>query len=628
MGSLWHLDFHHGSLQGADRPRPVATAASRWACSTTTRDCAATCSGTSRRPPRIWCTGSRRRFRSGACPRALMTDNGGAMIAEEVTEGLLRLGIVHETTLPDSPYQNGKQESFWATLEGRLLAMLDGVTELTLALLNEATQAWVEIEYNRAVHREIGCSPLERFAQAPDVLRESPSTEALRERFAAGQAPHEATGRSLWKACVSRSPRYRHFRDVVVRYARWDLGRVDLVDPRSGTGEVLYPLDRKANADGQRRRSSPEERPERDAEAPATGVELPPLLTQTLAEYSATGLPPAYLPQKAAFPPRRHVMNAKRLLSLWGLKWNPFSPELPSEALLVTAGSRTSPGGSSNGPGGRLRVDLGRVGHRQVGGAADSRRTPGGASRRGGRRTRKAAVPPRRLLPRVGRRLLGEARPLESLGRIQGPARALAGPPDGHSRIKPVLLIDEAQEMSPEVLSELRILSSADFDARSLLTVVLSGDGRLLERLRHPDLVPLASRIRTRLHTEAASREELSELLSHALAKAGNAALMTTELMDTLVDHAAGNYRLLMTLGGELLAYGMARSRPARREVLPGSLSAGTGAREPRRRKRGPDHDRGTFSAAASRGPRGKSPRRSRPRAGWSTSSGATRRSA
>ena len=47
------------------------------------------------------------------------------------------------------------------------------------------------------------------------------------------------------------------------------------------------------------------------------------------------------------------------------------------------------------------------------------------------------------------------------------------------SRIKPVLLVDEAQEMAPEVLSELRILSSADFDATSLLTVVLSGDGRL-----------------------------------------------------------------------------------------------------------------------------------------------------
>src|SRR6202044_748072 len=105
------------------------------------------------------------------------------------------------------------------------------------------------------------------------------------------------------------------------------------------------------------------------------------------------------------------------------------------------------------------------------------------------------------------------------------------------SRIRPVLLIDEAQEMSPEVLSELRILSSADFDATSLLTVVLSGDGRLVELLRHEDLVPLGSRIRTRLVTEATPRDELLELLRHALLKAGNASLMTVELMETLVDH-------------------------------------------------------------------------------------------
>jgi type II secretory pathway predicted ATPase ExeA len=126
------------------------------------------------------------------------------------------------------------------------------------------------------------------------------------------------------------------------------------------------------------------------------------------------------------------------------------------------------------------------------------------------------------------------------------------------SRIRPVLLVDEAQEMSPDVLGELRILSSADFDATSLLTVVFAGDGRLLELLRHEDLVPLGTRIRARLVTEAASRDELLELLRHALSKAGNATLMTAELMDTLVDHSAGNYRLLMTMGAELLAYGMA----------------------------------------------------------------------
>jgi type II secretory pathway predicted ATPase ExeA len=122
-----------------------------------------------------------------------------------------------------------------------------------------------------------------------------------------------------------------------------------------------------------------------------------------------------------------------------------------------------------------------------------------------------------------------------------------------------VLLVDEAQQMEPDVLNELRILSSADFDATSLLTVVLAGDNRLPELFRRDDLIPLATRIRTRLVMESASREELSELLSYALATAGNASLMTPELIGTLVDHSSGNYRLLMTMAGELLAYGLNR---------------------------------------------------------------------
>ena len=70
-------------------------------------------------------------------PRSDLSDNGAAMIAHETTEGLTRLGIVHETTLPYSPNQNGKQESFWSTLEGQLVAMLEGAADLTLAKLND-----------------------------------------------------------------------------------------------------------------------------------------------------------------------------------------------------------------------------------------------------------------------------------------------------------------------------------------------------------------------------------------------------------------------------------------------------------------------------------------------------------
>lgn len=116
-----------------------------------------------------------------------------------------------------------------------------------------------------------------------------------------------------------------------------------------------------------------------------------------------------------------------------------------------------------------------------------------------------------------------------------------------------VILIDEAQEMSPVVLNELRLLASAHFDSQSLLCVVLSGDARLLEKLRREELIPLGSRIRTRPATEVATREELIACLDHLLTTAGNPSLMTKELRHTLVDHAAGNYRIFIAMAGELL---------------------------------------------------------------------------
>ena len=127
---------------------------------------------------------------------------------------------------------------------------------------------------------------------------------------------------------------------------------------------------------------------------------------------------------------------------------------------------------------------------------------------------------------------------------------------------RPVLIVDEAQEMLPAVLAELRLLSSARLDSHILLTVVLAGDGRLPERLRAEDLAPLASRLRVRLALERATPDELQELLLHGLHKAGAAKLMTPELIATLADHAQGNPRALMTIAGELLA--VAAQREAR----------------------------------------------------------------
>jgi putative transposase len=300
VGALWHLDFHHGSKKvltaGGQWLRPIALGILddhsrlcchvQWYLSETAEDLV---------------HGLSQAIQKRGLPRALLTDNGSAMVAEEVTQGLLRLGIVHERTLPYSPYQNGKQEAFWGTLEGRLLKMLDGVAELTLEFLNHVTQAWMEIEYNHAVHRETSCSPVERFAQAPDVLRPSPKSESLRDAFRleAKRSQRQSDGTiSLDGVRLEIPARYRHFREVVVRYARWNLGRVDLVDERSGTILApIYPLDKSANADGRRALVGPDRMDEPSEDRCRENSELPPLLKKILQDYSATGMPPAYLPK-------------------------------------------------------------------------------------------------------------------------------------------------------------------------------------------------------------------------------------------------------------------------------------------------------------------------------------------
>ena len=245
----------------------------------------------------------------------------------------------------------------------------------------------------------------------------------------------------------------------------------------------------------------------------------------------------------------------KKLLALYGLKWNPFSPELPTEALYITPRIELF----------YWRVEQGLV---QEGGFALITGDPG---------TGKSVV--LRLLAER----LGQLRDI-AVGAITHPSSNLAdfyremGDLFGvelrpHNRwggfkalrerwlahlegtlLRPVLLIDEAQEMNPTVLSELRLLSSMQFDSRNLLSVVFAGDARLNSKLRRDELLPLGSRIRTRLIMEYASRDELADCLNHLLTSAGNARLMTTELTATLCDHAVGNYRVLTGMAGELLA--------------------------------------------------------------------------
>jgi len=300
---LWHLDFHHGSRKVLSRTgawvRPLLLGVlddhSRVACHLQwyLDETAETLAH-----------GLAQAIQKRGMPRALLTDNGSAMLAVEVRQGLETLGIVHETTLPYSPYQNAKQEVFWAQVEGRLLAMLEGDAELTLERLNAATQAWVELEYHRRVHRELGCAPLARYLAGPDVGRPSPSSEELRRAFRAevDRTQRRSDGTvSLEGQRFEVPARYRHLTRLRVRYARWDLSAVDLVDPHTQVIlGALYPLDKAANADGRRRRLAPVA-PAR-LEIPPSTPTIAPLLRKLMADYAATGLPPAYLPAPAPHP--------------------------------------------------------------------------------------------------------------------------------------------------------------------------------------------------------------------------------------------------------------------------------------------------------------------------------------
>jgi len=237
-------------------------------------------------------------FQKRGLPRSGLSDNGSAMTAAEIAEGLARLGILHETTLPYSPYQNAKQEAFWGPVEGRLMAMLENVQDLTLAALNEATQVWAEHDYNRKIHSEIGETPIARFLAGPDVTRACPDSATLKLAFTKTdqRTQRKSDGTIVIEGRRFEVPnRYRHLPRVEIRYASWDLSLIHLVDERTGKVLVrLFPQDKTKNASGLRRPLD-KVSAEPVAVKPAEGVA--PLLAKMLGEHAATGLPPAYLPK-------------------------------------------------------------------------------------------------------------------------------------------------------------------------------------------------------------------------------------------------------------------------------------------------------------------------------------------
>lgn len=300
VNGLWHLDFHEGRRRVVDANGMWHTPHALCILDDCSRLCCHVQWYLHETAENLY-HGTLQAFHKRGLPRALMTDNGSAMRAQETQNGLSRIGVTWEAILPYSAYQNGKQENWFAQLEGRLMAMLRRVDPLTLAFLNRATQAWVEMEYNQRRHDEIKMTPLDKFLEGPDVSRPSPDTDALRLAFCVQERRKQrrSDGTLTVKGVRFELPsRFRHMEQVYVRYQSWDLSQVFLVDHR--TGDLIariYPQDKTKNANARRRALEPNENsvlPENQAASDP----VPPLLKKLLADYAATGLPPAYLPKQ------------------------------------------------------------------------------------------------------------------------------------------------------------------------------------------------------------------------------------------------------------------------------------------------------------------------------------------
>lgn len=261
-------------------------------------------------------------------------------------------------------------------------------------------------------------------------------------------------------------------------------------------------------------------------------------------------------------------MNNTSIRSLYGLKYNPFLPDLPPEALFTLPDAENFKN---------------RIHHMAAqGGFALISGDPG----LGKSKTLQQIALSLEQIPDLTVRVM--QRPQSSLGDFYrelgelfnvglSPANRYGGFKALRSRwvshcqstlLRPVLLIDEAQQATNDCLTELRLLQSHHFDSQSLLFTILCGDNRLPDRFRSPDLLPLGSRIGPRLVLSPLSPEQLQKYMNFAIERAGHPQLMTPELIRTLAAHAANNLRVLNQMAAELLNAAAQRNLPRIDESL------------------------------------------------------------
>ncbi len=156
------------------------------------------------------------------------------------------------------------------------------------------------VQVNEDQTRKLRPEALQRFLAGPSVLRECPDAATLHRHFRiqVKRTQRRSDGTLSLDGVRFEVPQvFAHLRELTVRYARWDRSQADLVDARTGVIQAtLYPLDKTHHADGRRRLIKPtgvSSRPLGTSAAPRDPHA--PLMRHLLAQFAATGLPPAYL---------------------------------------------------------------------------------------------------------------------------------------------------------------------------------------------------------------------------------------------------------------------------------------------------------------------------------------------
>jgi len=305
VGQLWHMDFHKCSrtiyTEKGEIMHPICMAIiddksrlvchAQWFLNETAE---------------VLVHGFIQAMMKRGLPRTFYSDNGSAMKAEEFVEGLSHLSISQEKTLPYSPYQNGKQEAFWQPLENRLMKMLPKEKRITLDILNKVTIAWIEEDYHVKIHSETGQTPMDRFLNEKNVLRDFLDFNTLKKSFrkTITRSVRKTDGTLTIDGIRFQIPQqYAFMESLTLRYARWDLGEAEIVCPQTKKDVcTIFPIDKISNSNAIRKerdsKNSVKTEHSFDLEEDFLDLNtdhLVPLLAHCLTEYSKKNIHNGYL---------------------------------------------------------------------------------------------------------------------------------------------------------------------------------------------------------------------------------------------------------------------------------------------------------------------------------------------